>query len=86
VSVVHPAAVVCVGAVARTPSAAAAKHKRGLYRRRGLVLAFNLVPISVDTYGPLGKHAMDFYDTLASTAATSACISMRVCMRGPCGS
>ena len=73
VSVVHPAAPTYVAAAAQTDGSAAAARdqlKRARYQSDDPA-AYAFQPLSVETYGRLGKPAMQMLNTLAS-AATNA--------------
>jgi hypothetical protein len=78
VSVVHPAAPTYVAAAAQTDGSAAAARdqlKRARYQSDDPA-AYSFQPLSVETYGRLGKPAMQMLSTLAS-AATNAGVRLR---------
>ncbi len=71
VSVIHPAAATYARDAARTQGAAAANrdvHKRARYELSNPD-GYAFRPLSIESYGHLGKPAMELLNTLASTAA-----------------
>jgi hypothetical protein len=74
VSVVHPAApTYAAGAAAKNGAAVAAQDRtnRAHYMRAGDGDAYDLVPLSVESFGRLGKPAMCLLNALADVAASS---------------
>jgi Reverse transcriptase (RNA-dependent DNA polymerase) len=72
VSVIHPAAATYAPAASRRAGAAAAvrdAQKRALYAADGAQQAYGFVPLSVESYGRLGKPAMALLGSLATIAS-----------------
>jgi hypothetical protein len=75
VSVVHPAANSFVQRAAHQAGAAASARdaaKRRQYSSGGPVAGGSFTPLSMETYGRLGRPALQFLSTLAASAASSA--------------
>jgi hypothetical protein len=73
ISVVHPAASTYVAGAAQTDGSAAAARdqlKRARYQTDDPA-AYAFTPLSVETYGRLGKPAMQFLNTLAHSATNA---------------
>ncbi len=71
VSVIHPAAVSHAAAASLTPGAAAAKRDAEKSAAYSTVdpHGYHFVPFSVESYGRLGKHAVDFLNAVAVSAS-----------------
>jgi hypothetical protein len=76
---VHPAAPSFVAAAAATTTCAAARNrdafKRAHYARRGLGGGYELVPVSVESFGRLGAPAYALLGRVADVAADGGGVS-----------
>jgi hypothetical protein len=79
VSIVHPAAPSFVAAAAATTMGAAARNqnafKRTHYARRGLGGGYELLPVSVESFGRLGAPAYALLGRVADVAADGGGVS-----------